>query len=205
MRVGFIGLGRMGGGMARRLLGAGHELCVFDVVAAQTAPFEAAGARVAKSIAELAAGSEIVVTMLVEDRDRRSGRARSRRPLERAAAGAIHLVMGTHGVATVRELESKHRAAGQTLVAAPVLGRPDLAASGQLGIVVAGPDGRSRAAPSCSKSLAGESSSRARDLSPRPRSSSRTTPSSAARWSRWPKASRSSASTACSRKSFRMS
>ncbi len=48
--------------------------------------------------------------------------------------------MGTHGVATVRELESKHRAAGQTLVAAPVLGRPDLAASGQLGIVVAGPD-----------------------------------------------------------------
>jgi len=49
-------------------------------------------------------------------------------------------VMGTHGVATVRELESKHRAAGQTLVAAPVLGRPDLAASGQLGIVVAGPD-----------------------------------------------------------------
>ena len=59
---------------------------------------------------------------------------------EKLAAGAIHLVMGTHGVATVRELEARHREAGQTLVAAPVLGRPDLAASGQLGIVAAGPE-----------------------------------------------------------------
>jgi 3-hydroxyisobutyrate dehydrogenase-like beta-hydroxyacid dehydrogenase len=47
--------------------------------------------------------------------------------------------MGTHGVAVVRRLEAGHRDAGQTLVAAPVLGRPDLAAAGQLGIVVAGP------------------------------------------------------------------
>jgi len=49
-------------------------------------------------------------------------------------------VMGTHGVATVRQLEGRHRDAGQTLVAAPVLGRPDLAASGQLGIVAGGPE-----------------------------------------------------------------
>jgi len=140
MRVGFIGLGRMGGGMARRLLDAGHDLCVFDVVAAQTAPFEAAGARVAKSVAELAAGSEIVVTMLVEDEIVAQVAIGPGGLSSGLAAGAIHLVMGTHGVATVRELESKHRAAGQTLVAAPVLGRPDLAASGQLGIVVAGPD-----------------------------------------------------------------
>ena len=54
--------------------------------------------------------------------------------------GAIHLVMGTHGVATVRQLEARHRDAGQTLVAAPVLGRPDLAAAGQLGIVAGGPE-----------------------------------------------------------------
>jgi 3-hydroxyisobutyrate dehydrogenase-like beta-hydroxyacid dehydrogenase len=46
--------------------------------------------------------------------------------------------MGTHGVATVRLLEARHAASGQTLVAAPVLGRPDLAAAGQLGIVAAG-------------------------------------------------------------------
>src|SRR4030095_3807294 len=52
----------------------------------------------------------------------------------------IHLIMGTHGVATVRALEARHASSRQVLVAAPVLGRPDLAAAGQLGIVAAGPD-----------------------------------------------------------------
>ena len=141
MRVGFIGLGRMGQGMARRLLDAGHEMCVFDVVTAQTAPLAAAGARVARTIAELAGQCEVVVTMLVEDAIVTQVALGPSGLSSALAAGTIHLVMGTHGVATVRELESKHRAAGQTLVAAPVLGRPDLAASGQLGIVVAGPEG----------------------------------------------------------------
>jgi 3-hydroxyisobutyrate dehydrogenase-like beta-hydroxyacid dehydrogenase len=48
--------------------------------------------------------------------------------------------MGTYGIGTIRTLAAAHSAAKQTLVAAPVLGRPDLAASGQLGIVAAGPD-----------------------------------------------------------------
>lgn len=140
MKVGFIGLGRMGHGMARRILDAGHELCVFDVVAAQTAPFGAAGARVAASIEELAAASEVVVSMLVADAAIAQVATGPGGLCESMPKGAIHLVMGTHGVAVVRELETKHRSAGQTLVAAPVLGRPDLAASGQLGIVVAGPE-----------------------------------------------------------------
>jgi 3-hydroxyisobutyrate dehydrogenase-like beta-hydroxyacid dehydrogenase len=54
-------------------------------------------------------------------------------------SGAIHLAMGTYGVATIRALADAHTKANQILVAAPVLGRPDLAASGQLGIVAAGP------------------------------------------------------------------
>jgi 3-hydroxyisobutyrate dehydrogenase-like beta-hydroxyacid dehydrogenase len=139
MRVGFIGLGRMGQGMAHRILDAGHELCVFDVVTSQTAAFGAAGARVATSVAELAASSEIVVTMLVQDDAVRKVALGQHGLCEALDRGAIHLVMGTHGVATVRELESRHGSANQTLVAAPVLGRPDLAAAGQLGIVVAGP------------------------------------------------------------------
>ncbi len=139
MKVGFIGLGRMGQGMAHRILGAGHDLAVFDVVAAATAPFAAAGARVAPSVRDLA-GSEVVVSMLVEDAIIRSVALGAGGLCESLGKGAIHLVMGTHGVAMVRELEARHAEAGQTLVAAPVLGRPDLAASGQLGIVVGGPD-----------------------------------------------------------------
>jgi 3-hydroxyisobutyrate dehydrogenase-like beta-hydroxyacid dehydrogenase len=140
MKVGFIGLGRMGQGMARRLLDAGHDLCVFDLVASQTAPFAKAGASVAASISELAARSDVVVTMLVEDDAIRAVALGPQGLCDALRDGAIHLLMGTHGVATVRELETRHCEAGQTLVAAPVLGRPDLAAAGQLGIVVAGPE-----------------------------------------------------------------
>ena len=51
MKVGFVGLGRMGAGMARRILDAGHELCVFDVFAKAAEPLAAAGARVGVGIA----------------------------------------------------------------------------------------------------------------------------------------------------------
>jgi 3-hydroxyisobutyrate dehydrogenase-like beta-hydroxyacid dehydrogenase len=150
MNVGFIGLGRMGQGMAQRIRGAGHDLCVFDVVQAATAPFAAAGVRVARSIREVAAEREVVVSMLVEDSAIASVALGPGGLCESLGKGAIHLVMGTHGVAVVRELEARHAQAGQTLVAAPVLGRPDLAATGQLGIVVGGPE---RAVARCEELL----------------------------------------------------
>jgi 3-hydroxyisobutyrate dehydrogenase-like beta-hydroxyacid dehydrogenase len=58
--------------------------------------------------------------------------------LENLAKGAIHVPMGTHSVTALLELKEKHEAAGQSFVAAPVLGRPDAAAAGQLGIVPGG-------------------------------------------------------------------
>ena len=62
---------------------------------------------------------------------------------------AIHLVMGTHGVADVRRSKRRHRGRVNTLVAAPVLGRPDLAAAGQLGIVAAVHEDAVRAVNRC--------------------------------------------------------
>ncbi len=140
MKVGFVGLGRMGAGMARRILDAGHELCVFDVFAKAAEPLAAAGARVAASVAELAKQSEVVVSMLVEDLAVADVALGTNGLVANMRKGAVHVVMGTHGVAMVRQLDGKHREAGQVLVAAPVLGRPDLAATGQLGIVAGGPE-----------------------------------------------------------------
>ena len=139
LKVGFIGLGRMGQGMAHRIFGDGHDLVVYDVIRAQTAELAAAGVRVASSVAEVSGGRDIVITMLAEDAILKdvvlgAGGIRGSAP-----AGAIHLAMGTHGVATIRALAAAHAESNQTLVAAPVLGRPDLAATGQLGIVAAGP------------------------------------------------------------------
>jgi 3-hydroxyisobutyrate dehydrogenase-like beta-hydroxyacid dehydrogenase len=139
MNIGFVGLGRMGSGMAGRILQAGHDLVVYDVMPQNAARAAAAGARVASSLADLCAGRQIVITMLAEDAAVHDvvfgeGGLRDSLPM-----GSIHLAMGTYGIGTIRALGAAHTAAGQTLVAAPVLGRPDLAASGQLGIVKAGP------------------------------------------------------------------
>src|SRR5512138_45309 len=140
MNVAFIGLGRMGHGMARRILDAGHDLAVFDAVSTQTATLAAAGARAASSVRDVCRDREIVVTMLVEDAAVGTVALGADGLCDALPRGAIHLVMGTHGVAMIRALAARHAESGQHLVAAPVLGRPDLAASGQLGIVVGGPD-----------------------------------------------------------------
>ena len=140
MRVGFIGLGRMGSGMAGRILEGGHDLVVYDVIAESTARVAAAGARVAASVAELCDGREVVITMLVEEAAVNAVAFGEGGLCDSLPAGAIHLAMGTYGIGTVRALAAAHSAAKQILVAAPVLGRPDLAAAGQLGIVTAGPD-----------------------------------------------------------------
>jgi 3-hydroxyisobutyrate dehydrogenase-like beta-hydroxyacid dehydrogenase len=148
MNVGFIGLGRMGHGMARRILEGGHKLTVYDIAAPRVAELAAAGATAAATVAEACRHSDVVVTMLVEDSSvvevaLRKGGIRDSLP-----AGSIHLAMGTYGVAAIRTLASAHAEANQFLVAAPVLGRPDLAASGQLGIVAAGsPDALRRCQP----------------------------------------------------------
>jgi 3-hydroxyisobutyrate dehydrogenase-like beta-hydroxyacid dehydrogenase len=137
--VGFIGLGRMGRGIAGRLLGGGHSLAVYNRTPGKGDELRGAGALEVGSIGEACARRDIVITMLADDVALEAvalGQAGVRDSL---AAGAIHLVMGTHGVAIVRALARAHAAAGQLLVAAPVLGRPDAAASGQLGIVAAGP------------------------------------------------------------------
>ena len=138
MKVGFIGLGRMGQGMARRVLGGGHDLVVYDVVRAQAEALAAEGARVAASVADLCRDREVVITMLVEDATVVDVAVSAAGLCASLPKGAIHLAMGTYGVAAIRALAAAHVGAGQTLVAAPVLGRPDLAASGQLGVVVAG-------------------------------------------------------------------
>ena len=137
MKIGFIGLGRMGQGIARRLLDAGHDLVVYNRTAEKAAELCAAGARFAATTALLSEDREGVITMLADDAALES--VVSGGLLQSLPKGSIHMVMGTHGVDIVRELKQAHARAGQVLVAAPVLGRPDVAAAGQLGIVAAGP------------------------------------------------------------------
>jgi 3-hydroxyisobutyrate dehydrogenase-like beta-hydroxyacid dehydrogenase len=140
LNVGFIGLGRMGQGMARRILSGGHNLAVHDLVMSQVADIVAEGASAAATVADVCRNRDVVVTMLVEDAAVLDVALRRGGIRDSLPAGAVHLAMGTYGVAAIRTLAAAHAEAKQFLVAAPVLGRPDLAATGQLGIVTGGPD-----------------------------------------------------------------
>jgi 3-hydroxyisobutyrate dehydrogenase-like beta-hydroxyacid dehydrogenase len=140
VNVGFIGLGRMGQGMARRILSGRHNLAVHDVAMSQVADLVAAGATAAATVADVCKDRDVVVTMLVEDATVVDVAMRRGGICDSLPAGGIHLAMGTYGVAAIRTLAGAHAEANQFLVAAPVLGRPDLAASGQLGIVTGGAD-----------------------------------------------------------------
>lgn len=139
MKIGVIGLGRMGQGIARRLLDAGHDLVVYNRTPEKTDALCRSGARRAASLAELCAGRELVITMLSDDAALQSVVQGEGGLLQSLPRGAIHQAMGTHGVHVIRAMEAAHAKANQVLVAAPVLGRPDMAASGQLLVVAAGP------------------------------------------------------------------
>jgi 3-hydroxyisobutyrate dehydrogenase-like beta-hydroxyacid dehydrogenase len=137
MKVGFIGLGHMGAGMAANLLKAGHELTVYNRTRARAEPLAAHGAKIASTPAEACAG-DAVVTMLANDDAVESVVFGPKGVLASLAKGAIHISSSTISVALSERLTQAHAEAGQRFVAAPVFGRPDAAAAGQLYVVAAG-------------------------------------------------------------------
>ena len=139
MRVGFIGLGRMGHGMATRILDAGHDLAIYDQIPAALETLGAAGASVAGSVAEVVANRELVMSMLPHDEALEDLALSEGGLIDSMVEGTIHMPSGTHGIDIIRRLTDAHAKAGQILVAGHVLGRPDLAAEGQLTMIPGGP------------------------------------------------------------------
>ena len=137
MRIGFIGLGQMGRGMAGRLLDAGHELVVYNRSRAAAESLQSRGARVAESPGQ-ALAAEVVVTMLADDAALEAVWVNTGL-VGAMPASAVHLNMGTGSLALGRRMTALHAAAGSAYVAAPVFGRPAVAAAGELDIVAAGP------------------------------------------------------------------
>jgi len=139
MKVGFIGTGRMGQAMARRLIEAKHDLGVFNRTPDKIKGLIDAGAKAMSSLAQAARYGEAVFSMLADDAALHEVAGQQGGLLESLPQGGIHICSGTHGIAIIRTLKAAHAARGQILVTAPMLGRPEMVASGQAGIVVAGP------------------------------------------------------------------
>jgi 3-hydroxyisobutyrate dehydrogenase-like beta-hydroxyacid dehydrogenase len=139
MKVGFVGLGRMGQGMAGRILGAGHDLLVSDPTPGQTAELVAGGAVAVDSPSAATVGRDIVISMLPSDAILAAVLEGEGGLINGMPTDCIHMAMGTHGVPAINRADELHKAAGQTFIACPVLGRPDLAAQGLLNLVPGGP------------------------------------------------------------------
>ena len=137
MDVGFIGLGRMGHGIAQNLLKAGHRLAVYNRTRSKADDLARTGARVADRPADVCP-SEAVLTMLTGDEALEDVVFGRDGILAAMARGTIHISISTISVDFSDRLTKAHADAGQSFVAAPVLGRPDMAAAGKLFIVAAG-------------------------------------------------------------------
>ena len=136
--IAVIGLGAMGAGDARRLLDKGQRVKVWNRSPAKVTPLVELGAEAAASRGEAAADARIVITFLADDRALEEVVLGPDSVASRLGGGGVHLSMSTIAPATARRLAAAHAERGAAYVAAPVFGRPDAAASGQLWIVTSG-------------------------------------------------------------------
>ncbi|HUA81711.1 MAG TPA: NAD(P)-dependent oxidoreductase [Dyella sp.] len=137
MKVGFIGLGAMGSAMASNLVAAGYNVTVWNRSEAATEKLASLGAKVA-STPDRAAQGDVLHSMLANDQAVRDVFLDGGL-LDAMDPGTVHVNHATISVALARQLAEEHAKHGLGYVAAPVFGRPDVAAAGKLNMLIAGP------------------------------------------------------------------
>ena len=138
MKVAFVGLGQMGSAIAANLLKAGHNVTVYNRTRSRAEALQSLGAVVANTPGEAVAETEVVLTMLADDRAVEAVVFGKGNILDSLRAEAIHVSMSTISVALSGRLALAHQEKKQHYVAAPVFGRPDSAAAAKLLVVAAG-------------------------------------------------------------------
>jgi 3-hydroxyisobutyrate dehydrogenase len=137
-QVGILGLGIMGSGMASRLLAANFSVSVYNRSAERAKPFAAAGAFVASSPAEVAARSEIVLSVVADDDASRSMWLGEKGALAGTSGTHVAVECSTLTLGWIRELASAAAQRGCEFLDAPVTGTKSHAASGELLFLVGG-------------------------------------------------------------------
>lgn len=136
-KVAFLGLGRMGIGMASRLVGAGHQVTVWNRTKAKADDLLAVGARWASTPAEAAASADAAFAMLADDAaSKRAWLAPEDGALKHLPPGALVIECSTISYAHVLELAAAAKARGLRYIDCPVTGLPNAAAAGDLILLV---------------------------------------------------------------------
>jgi 3-hydroxyisobutyrate dehydrogenase-like beta-hydroxyacid dehydrogenase len=138
MRIGFIGLGNMGAAIAANLVRARHDVAIWNRSPDKARPLVDAGATLLESPKAVAAGRDVVFTMLADDAALDSVLAGERGLIAGLKPGALHVSMSTIAAATADRIGATHRAQQQHFLCAPVFGRPAAATAAKLFIVAAG-------------------------------------------------------------------
>ncbi len=139
MRLGWIGVGRMGQALAKRLLEAGHEVSIYNRTREKAEPLEAQGATLVDSPADLA-DRDIVFTMVAGSADVEQVVNGPDGLLSREQhAPRVIIDSTTISPAVAEEIRAAAAERGVAMLAAPVSGNPKVAASGRLTIVASGP------------------------------------------------------------------
>ena len=139
-KIGFIGLGNMGGPMAANLVKAGHAVTGFDVVPDAVTKFAAAGGVAAKDLRDAIAGHEAVITMLPAGRHVREIYLGDNGVLAHAGPGTLLIDSSTIDVATARDVAEAAERKGLPMLDAPVSGGVGGAQGGTLTFMVGGGD-----------------------------------------------------------------
>jgi 3-hydroxyisobutyrate dehydrogenase-like beta-hydroxyacid dehydrogenase len=139
MKITFIGLGRMGMGMARNLVRGGYSLTVYNRSREKAEALASDGAVVASSPAVACRGADVVMTMLADDRAVEEVVFGNDGIIAGMKEDCIHVSHSTISAALARRLTSEHAGRGHGYLSVPVFGRPDAADTKNLVVVAAGP------------------------------------------------------------------
>ena len=138
-RIGFLGTGVMGQAMARNLLGAGHEVCVYNRTVEKARPLEAVGATLAATPCEAATEADAIFSMVTDDAASRAVWIGSGGALAaKFARGALAIESSSVSRDWVIELSALAAAKGLRFLDCPVAGRPDVAEAGALAVFAGG-------------------------------------------------------------------
>jgi 3-hydroxyisobutyrate dehydrogenase-like beta-hydroxyacid dehydrogenase len=141
MKIAFIGLGKMGTPMVKRLLGAGHEVTVWNRTRTSAEALVSDGAKVADSPTEAIQGAEAILSSLKDDATHEGlffGGNSELGLIDAIQPNQLHISLSTLSVALSKRFTEEHAKRNQLFLGAPVFGRPNVAAEGKLWVAVAG-------------------------------------------------------------------
>jgi 3-hydroxyisobutyrate dehydrogenase-like beta-hydroxyacid dehydrogenase len=138
MKIGFIGLGKLGTPIAENILQKHNRFFIYNRTASKAQPLVAKGATMCGSVRELAQKCDVIFSVVSDDGALNDITKGNNGIAQNLKEGGIHISVSTILPATAKELTRVHKQFHTHYIAAPVMGRPEAARAGKLNFLVSG-------------------------------------------------------------------